>query len=468
MRYRRSSKKRSSLGNARGVLYTVNRTPASESEFENIDRARKKKSSPIKSFSDKLREMLNALGKDRKRLKNRCIAQSIKRQVAHAPEEITLPAVRDNGSGAKKLNGKKRTWFYAGLSTCVFAAVCAAALASLGVFSPKLTTVKINDAGRIVYANTSEDTVGEMLEKNGIALDDSDVLEVSLSAPVEENMEVVIRRAATLEIVDSDETVEVKMLAGTVGEALERAGVVLGSMDEVYPSLDTYIYAGLAINIIRVEVKYTTETEVLAYKEITKNTNKYAKGKKVVAVKGEEGSQENTIEIVIKNGEEYSRSVIETKVVKEPVDEVIYVGTYVAPKVNTGASNPKDDSGKITKAPSIEQIHTGTWAEHRKVAAPSESLIAKTVVADTVTAYTHTGNKTATGTWPRIGTIAANPKQVRYGTKLYIPGYGYGRVEDTGANRHVLSKYFFDVFLETKSECSSWGRKRNWKVYILK
>lgn len=467
MRYTRKRKRRTSSRNVRGVIYTVERRSSFESELDRLERRKNNNNSSIKRFASNLSEAAEDFANKKKQRKEREAEIASRRSEARAIN-AKVRVSSANEKGPKKPIDKGAAWFYSVVGVCAAVVTCVVCFAAFGVFSPKLTTVKINDAGRIVYANTSEATVGEMLEKNGIMLDESDVIEISLSAPVEEDMEVVIRRAATLDIVDSDKTVKVKMLAGTVGEALERAGVVLGSMDEVYPSEQTYIYAGMTINIIRVDVEYITKTETLPFKEVTKKTNKYAKGKKVVAQNGKDGLQENTIEVVYKNGEEYSRATIEQKVISEPVDEIIYVGTYVPPKVNTGINNAKDETGKLTKVPTIEQLHTGTWAQHKSVPEPAESLIAKTVIADTITAYTHTGNRTATGTWPRIGTLACNPKQIAYGTKLYIPGYGYGRVEDTGANRHDISKIFIDVFLDSEAECRTWGRKRNRKVYILK
>ena len=47
------------------------------------------------------------------------------------------------------------------------------------------------------------------------------------------------------------------------------------------------------------------------------------------------------------------------------------------------------------------------------------------------TAYCLRGH-TVTGTRVHHGTIAVDPRYIRLGTRMYIPGYGKGRAEDTG------------------------------------
>ncbi len=80
------------------------------------------------------------------------------------------------------------------------------------------------------------------------------------------------------------------------------------------------------------------------------------------------------------------------------------------------------------------------------------------------TAYTHTGNQTATGTWPKVGTIAVDPRVIPLGTRVYVVGYGYAVAEDTGG---AIKGNIIDLFMETENQCINWGR-RNVTVYILK
>jgi len=78
-----------------------------------------------------------------------------------------------------------------------------------------------------------------------------------------------------------------------------------------------------------------------------------------------------------------------------------------------------------------------------------------------------TPDTTATNTTPKRGTIAVDPKRIPYGTKLYIPEYGYGIVEDTGsALRKDKDNIRIDVYMDTYEEAIEWGKKEM-TIYII-
>jgi 3D (Asp-Asp-Asp) domain-containing protein len=64
------------------------------------------------------------------------------------------------------------------------------------------------------------------------------------------------------------------------------------------------------------------------------------------------------------------------------------------------------------------------------------------------TAYCLRGH-TATGTYVHPGTVAVDPRIIRLGSRMYIPGYGRGRAEDTGS---AVKGYHIDVWM---SSCSA-------------
>ena len=73
------------------------------------------------------------------------------------------------------------------------------------------------------------------------------------------------------------------------------------------------------------------------------------------------------------------------------------------------------------------------------------------------TAYTWTGNRTASGTWPAVGTAAVDPKVIPLGTKLYIEGYGPAVALDTGGD---IQGQIIDLYMDSYQECIEWGRRQ--------
>lgn len=59
---------------------------------------------------------------------------------------------------------------------------------------------------------------------------------------------------------------------------------------------------------------------------------------------------------------------------------------------------------------------------------------------------------------PRSGTIAADTKYYSFGTEMYIPGYGWGVVEDRGSA--IKGPDRIDLYHDTHTQALIWGRKK--------
>lgn len=87
------------------------------------------------------------------------------------------------------------------------------------------------------------------------------------------------------------------------------------------------------------------------------------------------------------------------------------------------------------------------------------------------TAY-YGGTRTATGTRPMQGSVAVNPRQIPYGTRMWIVStdgsivYGLGVAEDTGGFIYLKTGPTIDVYFNTYEDCVHWGL-RNVNIYIL-
>lgn len=73
---------------------------------------------------------------------------------------------------------------------------------------------------------------------------------------------------------------------------------------------------------------------------------------------------------------------------------------------------------------------------------------------------------TASGTRAKHGTVAADTRYYPFGTILYIPGYGYGRVEDRGGAIKGANR--LDVWFPTEREALRWGRQKQVRVTVWK
>jgi 3D (Asp-Asp-Asp) domain-containing protein len=101
--------------------------------------------------------------------------------------------------------------------------------------------------------------------------------------------------------------------------------------------------------------------------------------------------------------------------------------------------------------------------KHQQQLSHRHNQVKKVEMMMTVTSYSLRG-RTATGSKPKIGTAAVDPRVIPLGTILFIPGYGWARAEDTGS---AIKGHKIDVWLPSRSQALKWGRKKlKVKVFI--
>ena len=310
------------------------------------------------------------------------------------------------------------------------------------------TDVLLYDQGVTTRLSTKARTVSGLLSEMGVSLSAGDKVYPAPEEELEEGDTIQILRAFTVYVTAGGQFTELSLSQGCVRDALEAAGVAYDDQDEVSPAPYVPLEAGMRIEVTDVEVKYESVAKPIAFKKVTRNDDTLQTGKTRIEQEGSEGIKNVKYRVVYRDGVESEREVIEQTISRHPVDQITIVGT-------------KKDVAVSVKDPVKLQNDN-----RKNQSPPKESEIKETLYIE-VTAYTHTGNKTATGTRPKVGTIAVNPKQIPYGTRLYVEGYGYGVAEDTGAFRHT-DRFQIDLFMDTVKECLRWGRKRNVKVFVLK
>ena len=71
---------------------------------------------------------------------------------------------------------------------------------------------------------------------------------------------------------------------------------------------------------------------------------------------------------------------------------------------------------------------------------------------------------TADGSKAKKGTIAADIRKYPFGTKMYVPGYGWGEVHDVGS---AIKGNHIDIFFSSHERATKWGRQ-SLKVRVIR
>lgn len=163
---------------------------------------------------------------------------------------------------------------------------------------------------------------------------------------------------------------------------------------------------------------------------------------------GVDGEILRTGDVYYLDNAEISRNVLEEKVTRQPVTEIIALGC----------------------GPQTEQQTKPLVTEETVILPTGEVLRYKKVIHSLATAYCDKG-LTATGTQARVGAIAVDPTVIPYGTRMFIMTadgqyiYGLATAEDCGSREHIYGTRI-DLHLDTYYECRQFGA-RECLVFIL-
>ena len=271
------------------------------------------------------------------------------------------------------------------------------------------------------------------------------------------------------------QTRRISLLNGTVGKALYLAGVTVDADDIVTPALTEPVTSGMEITVSRVQISTEVEQRRLKYRVTYQDDDDLYIGTEEMVKQGSEGVKEVTLRVVAVDGVETERTVVSEEVVEPAQNRVVAQGTKptptpkptATPKKTASTTKKATNTPKPTKSAAPKKTPDPDKKQASDVTDNTITVDGKTYTYEKtlsvmITAYTHTGRKTSTGVWPSVGTVAVDKSVIPYGTKLYIPGYGFGVAQDTGVSGNHI-----DVFFDTEAECNQFGRKRDRTIYIL-
>lgn len=123
--------------------------------------------------------------------------------------------------------------------------------------------------------------------------------------------------------------------AGTVDELLAAEQVPLGDLDRVVPVGSTAVTDGMTVVVTRLRVENEVRVEPIAHDTIERNDSNMLVGTRKVTTEGRDGERELTVALSFSNGEVVGEEQINSVVTREPVTEVVSVGTKPKPTTTT-------------------------------------------------------------------------------------------------------------------------------------
>lgn len=196
-------------------------------------------------------------------------------------------------------------------------------------------TVVLSIDGKEEAFVTYKGTVKDVLQQKGVELAPKDKVQPLLESKVSENEFIELKRAIPVQITSNGTRLTLETAEDTVGDMLDKELITLNEqgiefdkdIDETSVSLDSEIEEGLDIQIVKVETKEVVEREAINFDTIVENNEDLDRSVEKVKSEGVNGEKEITYKVVYKDGVEYSRDIKSTKTISEPQNKVIEKGT---------------------------------------------------------------------------------------------------------------------------------------------
>jgi 3D (Asp-Asp-Asp) domain-containing protein len=271
----------------------------------------------------------------------------------------------------------------------------------------------LHEEGFSAKQTSKENTVGQALATLGIRLSSRDLVEPPAESRLENGMHVFVTHAKSVRLIAGARESIVYTRAETVAGFLAELGIAVEPTDHVFPALDDPVKRGMSISVVTFRDGLEFTEDPLVYETEIEYDSAMLQGEREIVQYGVDGYVRRQYQIKQLNGQELDRVLVNEEWVW-PTNEVIAVGTRVP------ATPPPPTRPPVVSAPTVSFEGMSC-------------VSSLNVYATWYTAASSGGSgTTATGTGVYKGIVAVDPNVIPLGTKMYIPGYGYGLAADTG------------------------------------
>jgi resuscitation-promoting factor RpfB len=193
--------------------------------------------------------------------------------------------------------------------------------------------VEIVDNGQRMFAKSARSTERGVAQQSGLTVYPEDKL---TRLPITDfstgaiGDEIVVERATPVNVNLYGAPVLMRTHATTVGGLLEERKIRLAAQDQVKPDPSTPITTAVQVAVIRNGLSTVTVQEDIAMPVDNITDASLSYGTSAVRQKGSPGKKAVTYEINTQNGAEVSRRAIQTTIIQPPVTEIRVIGANLS------------------------------------------------------------------------------------------------------------------------------------------
>ncbi|MEX1253571.1 MAG: ubiquitin-like domain-containing protein [Dehalococcoidia bacterium] len=266
--------------------------------------------------------------------------------------------------------------------------------------------------GQQLELQSSRETVATALRDVGVRLGPGDDVLPSLDTELSAGVTVQVQHATQIVVTMPAGKTILYTLASTIDEALAGGAVDLPAQYRLDPPAVTPISAGLTIHVIGVSNEQQIEEERIESRTLYQPDSSLPYGQRRV-VQGHDGIHHRQFRAVYEDGQLISRELVTEWSDPQPADTVIYYSTASAPPVAPSVPLEVPDGLHVVRVVRVYATWYNAASSGRSPSDPAYGI-------------------TATGVRVDRGVVAVDPSVIPLGTHMYVPGYGNGTAADTG------------------------------------
>jgi uncharacterized protein YabE (DUF348 family) len=271
-------------------------------------------------------------------------------------------------------------------------------------------TVTIQEAGAAPrIERTSARTVGEALAQLGYTLYAADAVSPPLDTLLRPGLAVTLQRALPVVVQVDGQAVPFRTRQTTVAASLAEAGIALLGADYTVPAEDQPLPASGVVAVVRVREEILTEQQIVPYETTYQPLDSVEIDNVYPVQAGQPGVLRRLTRVRYENGVEVARVPEAEVLVQAPVPLVIGYGTQIVVRTLDTPDGPVD----YWRAYTMYATSYAAKFTNRTPGTPSYG-------------------RTASGKIVTKGLVAIDRRLIPFGTRMYVPGYGFAEAADTG------------------------------------